>query len=73
LQSPGQDAARYEQGVLIMTQSQHYEQQADALTGAEQERALRAAQNALQQTSPTYMADFKRLQGKLIACLEAAQ
>jgi hypothetical protein len=56
-----------------MTQSQHYEQQADALRGAEQERALRAAQTVLQQTSPTYMADFKRIQGKLIACLEAAQ
>lgn len=56
-----------------MTQSQHYEQAADTLTGADQERALRAAQNALQQTSPTYMADFKRLQSKLIACLKAAQ
>lgn len=56
-----------------MTQSQHYEQAADGLQGAEQERALRAAQNALQQTSPTYMDDFKRLQSKLIARLEAAQ
>lgn len=54
-------------------QSQHYEQAADALNGADKERALRVAQNALQQTSPTYMADFKRLQGKLIDCLEVAQ
>jgi len=56
----------------MKSQSQHYEQAAASLNGADKERALRAAQNALQQTAPTYMADFKRLQGKLIACLEAA-
>jgi hypothetical protein len=56
-----------------MTQAQHYEKAADALNGADKERALRAAQNALQQTTPTYLADFKRLQKKLIACLEDAQ
>lgn len=52
-----------------MTQSKHYEQQAARLTGYLQERALRAAQNALQQTSPTYLTDFKRLQEKLLVAL----
>lgn len=47
-----------------------YEQTADVLTGAEKERALRAAQNALHETSPTYMEDFKRLQIKIIETLE---
>jgi hypothetical protein len=52
-----------------MTQSQRYEQAADKLNGADKERALRAAQNVLQQTSPTYMTDLKRLQVKLIEVL----
>ena len=55
----------------MSAQSQRYEQTADALNGADKERALRAAQNALQQTSPTYMEDFKLLQSKIIECLEA--
>ena len=54
----------------MSAQSQRYEQTADALNGADKERALRAAQNALQQTSPTYMEDFKRLQIKIIETLE---
>jgi hypothetical protein len=52
-----------------MTQSQHYEQVADKLSGAQKESALRAAQNHLDAKSETYMADFKRLQSKLIDTL----
>jgi len=57
------------EGVNNMTQAQHYEQQADRLSGVQQERALRAAQNALSIESPIFLVDFKRLQNKLINCL----
>jgi len=57
----------------MMSQSQHYEQAANTLNGADKARALRAAQNALLATAPSYMADFKRLQDKLITCLDVDQ
>lgn len=50
-------------------QSAHYEQAADTLTGDQRERALRAAQNALDPLSDAYMTDFKRIQQKLIELL----
>ncbi len=53
-----------------MTQSQYYETTGDSLKGDQQVRAYRAAQNHLAINSPTYLEDFKRIQGKLIAALE---
>ena len=53
-----------------VTQSQHYEIAGDGLKGAAATKAYRAAQNHLQQTDPSYMEDWKRLQDKIIKSLE---
>jgi hypothetical protein len=58
------------EGQKNMTQSQYYETTGDSLKGDQQVRAYRAAQNHLAINSPTYLEDFKRIQGKLIAALE---
>lgn len=61
------------EGQKNMTPSQYYETTGDSLKGDQQIRAYRAAQNHLMISSPTYLEDFKRIQGKLIAALESSE